>query len=58
MGVKNGLIIALGHWASKWWSQDADPGLGVHILDEEPSDGPGDRGVNPRADFLVCLQAL
>lgn len=38
--------------------QEADLGLGAHMFDEEPSYGPGDRGVNSRADFLVCLQAL
>lgn len=38
--------------------QEADLGLGAHMLDEEPSHGPGDRGVNSRVDFLVCLKAL
>jgi len=32
--------------------------LRSHMFKEEPSHGSGDRGVNPRADSLGCLQAL
>lgn len=58
MVIKKGPVIALGHWANKCWSQEADLGLRAHMLGDKPSHGPGDRGVNPRADLLVCLQAL
>lgn len=58
MVIKKGPIIALGHWAGKCSSHEADLGLRAHMFDAEPSHGPGDRGANPREDLLVFLQAL